>query len=172
MYLVIRAPINFKAAVRDLESKGVEVVTIQSGRHISVLAAESDVAVDVPSKVPFTPTRHSSSFLSSFSTPSPRSGDALQPHLACISPKPFDISTHPALKCVYCSRRKCPSSSFTTSGGIFPFSTRPASVFTFNLGNTYTTSSTSIHACSPLLPNVSSNFQILSFCLVFTFTAG
>eukprot|EP00808_Paulinella_micropora_P019067 g45815.t1 len=55
-----------KDLVRDLESKGVEVVTIQSGRHISVLAAESDVAVDVPSKVPFTPTRHSSSFLSSF----------------------------------------------------------------------------------------------------------
>eukprot|EP00808_Paulinella_micropora_P027640 g69148.t1 len=99
--LVEKASRNAKKDLgRDLESKGVEVVTIQSGRHISVLAAESDVAVDVPSKVPFTPTRHSSSFLSSFSTPSPRSGDALQPHLACISPKPFDISTHPALKVV------------------------------------------------------------------------
>eukprot|EP00808_Paulinella_micropora_P021285 g72746.t1 len=50
--LVEKASRNAKKdLVRDLESKGVEVVTIQSGRHISLLAAESDVAVEVPSKV-------------------------------------------------------------------------------------------------------------------------
>eukprot|EP00808_Paulinella_micropora_P014477 g14579.t1 len=47
--LVEKASRNAKKdLVRDLESKRVEVVTIQSGRHISVLAAESDVAVGSP----------------------------------------------------------------------------------------------------------------------------